>query len=161
MSKFSSLLFQWTAETVAVGKGGEAYLPVEGGDILASSLAAPGSLSLLARMGGRPIGVVMHPDGYLVVCDAVKGLLAVDLPSGTVRLLTNRVTEGNLSQVLQGLFGGVRYAAGAMWLLHWPAHSVGAAGGQAGRQSSPDRSVSGQVGRQEGSKWQAAEEQAS
>ncbi|GAB4822746.1 hypothetical protein N2152v2_009792 [Parachlorella kessleri] len=86
------------AETVAVSPNGAVFLPVEGGSILASSLEDPSQLSLLARTGGRAIGLVMHPDGYLVVCDAARGLLAVDLPSGIVRLLTNQVTEGNLTQ---------------------------------------------------------------
>lgn len=45
----------------------------------------------IARTGGRPLGLEFHPDGSLIVCDAVLGLLSVDLTSGTVTPLVNRV----------------------------------------------------------------------
>ncbi len=44
----------------------------------------------IANTGGRPLGLEFHPDGYLVVADAFRGLLAVD-PDGTVRVLTDSV----------------------------------------------------------------------
>ncbi len=34
--------------------------------------------TLLANTGGRPLGVFIHPDGSVIVCDANRGLLKVD-----------------------------------------------------------------------------------
>ena len=34
--------------------------------------------ALLANTGGRPLGVFIHPDGSVIVCDANRGLLRVD-----------------------------------------------------------------------------------
>jgi sugar lactone lactonase YvrE len=33
--------------------------------------------TLIANTGGRPLGVSIHPDGSVIVCDAVKGLLKI------------------------------------------------------------------------------------
>lgn len=41
----------------------------------------------VAHTGGRPLGIEEHPDGRLVVCDAVRGLLAVDPRTGGVEVL--------------------------------------------------------------------------
>lgn len=51
---------------------GRAFLPTEGGDLLASRVDTPTQLARLARLGGRPIGLAMHQDGYLVVADLTK-----------------------------------------------------------------------------------------
>ncbi|PRW32509.1 strictosidine synthase [Chlorella sorokiniana] len=40
--------------------------------------------------------MVLHPDGYLVVCDMTKGLLAVDPASGAVQLLPGRLANASL-----------------------------------------------------------------
>ncbi|WP_424184721.1 SMP-30/gluconolactonase/LRE family protein [Actinokineospora sp. G85] len=37
-----------------------------------------GAPRTIADTGGRPLGVERHPDGRLVVCDATRGLLALD-----------------------------------------------------------------------------------
>ncbi|MFC7546709.1 SMP-30/gluconolactonase/LRE family protein [Plantactinospora sp. GCM10030261] len=42
---------------------------------------------LLADTGGRPLGIELHPDGALIVCDAERGLLRVT-PDGAVKELT-------------------------------------------------------------------------
>ena len=42
--------------------------------------------TLVANTGGRPLGVSVHADGSVIVCDAKKGLLRVDA-SGTVSVL--------------------------------------------------------------------------
>lgn len=44
-------------------------------------------IEVVADTGGRPLGLENHPDGRVVVCDAEKGLLAVDVASGTVETL--------------------------------------------------------------------------
>eukprot|EP00002_Diphylleia_rotans_P012373 TRINITY_DN2420_c0_g1_i1.p1 TRINITY_DN2420_c0_g1~~TRINITY_DN2420_c0_g1_i1.p1 ORF type:complete len:390 (-),score=64.45 TRINITY_DN2420_c0_g1_i1:437-1606(-) len=44
---------------------------------------------------GRPLGLQYHPDGYLVVADAVRGLLKVNDDS-SVEILTNRDKNGRV-----------------------------------------------------------------
>ncbi|MFJ8825159.1 SMP-30/gluconolactonase/LRE family protein [Streptomyces sp. NPDC102467] len=41
----------------------------------------------VARTGGRPLGMTMRADGTLLVCDAERGLLSVDLTTRAVRVL--------------------------------------------------------------------------
>jgi sugar lactone lactonase YvrE len=41
-------------------------------------------VDLVARTGGRPLGLELHPDGRLLVCDARRGVLLVDVASGSV-----------------------------------------------------------------------------
>ncbi len=36
-----------------------------------------GGYALIANTGGRPLGVFIHPDGSVIVCDALKGLLRI------------------------------------------------------------------------------------
>src|SRR5665811_140866 len=43
--------------------------------------------SLIADTGGRPLGIEHYPDGGLIVCDAYKGLLHVDVASGAITTL--------------------------------------------------------------------------
>jgi len=47
------------------------------------------------QTGGRPLGLEHLPDGRIAVCDALKGLLAVDLATGAVDVLAD--TEGGES----------------------------------------------------------------
>lgn len=44
-------------------------------------------LTVLAQTGGRPLGIARHPDGRLIIADAIKGLLALDA-QGHLRSLT-------------------------------------------------------------------------
>src|SRR5436305_1182212 len=46
-----------------------------------------GLVENIADTGGRPLGVELLPDGRLLVCDAERGLLAVD-PGGVEELTT-------------------------------------------------------------------------
>ncbi|MFF8732376.1 SMP-30/gluconolactonase/LRE family protein [Streptomyces sp. NPDC015171] len=48
-------------------------------------------VEVLAETGGRPLGLELLPDGDLVVCDAVRGLLRVRTDDGTVRVLADKV----------------------------------------------------------------------
>ncbi|MGV9455893.1 SMP-30/gluconolactonase/LRE family protein [Streptomyces sp. NPDC003635] len=50
----------------------------------------------LARTGGRPLGLELLPDDALLVCDAERGLLRVDLADGTVRVLADSVAGERL-----------------------------------------------------------------
>jgi len=45
------------------------------------------SLVIRGKTGGRPLGLDHLPDGRVVICDTVKGLLAFDLASGAVEIL--------------------------------------------------------------------------
>lgn len=45
------------------------------------------SMKVLAQTGGRPLGLAKHPDGRLIIADAIKGLLALR-PDGTLETLT-------------------------------------------------------------------------
>ncbi|MEU7559536.1 SMP-30/gluconolactonase/LRE family protein [Streptomyces eurythermus] len=51
---------------------------------------------VLARTGGRPLGLELLPDGDLVVCDAERGLLRVGTDDGTVRVLADSVAGERL-----------------------------------------------------------------
>ncbi|MGW4564970.1 SMP-30/gluconolactonase/LRE family protein [Streptomyces sp. NPDC004561] len=44
---------------------------------------------VVAETGGRPLGLELLPDGGLLVCDAERGLLRVDLGDGAVRVLAD------------------------------------------------------------------------
>lgn len=56
----------------------------------------------LAETGGRPLGLELLPDGALLVCDAERGLLRVDLADGTARVLADSVAGEGL-QCANGL----------------------------------------------------------
>lgn len=45
------------------------------------------SMKVLAQTGGRPLGLARHPDGRLIIADAIKGLLALS-PDGKLETLT-------------------------------------------------------------------------
>jgi sugar lactone lactonase YvrE len=47
-----------------------------------------GRVERIADTGGRPLGIELLPDGRLLVCDARRGLLAVDPEGGSVETLT-------------------------------------------------------------------------
>ena len=50
-----------------------------------------GTVSMVADTGGRPLGIEFHPDGDLIVCDAVRGLLRVAPRDGTVSVLVGDI----------------------------------------------------------------------
>ncbi|WP_047337200.1 SMP-30/gluconolactonase/LRE family protein [Pseudomonas protegens] len=47
------------------------------GRVIQSSLDGS-ALKVLVNTGGRPLGLARHPDGRLIIADAIKGLLALD-----------------------------------------------------------------------------------
>src|SRR2546429_4666237 len=47
-----------------------------------------GRVERIADTGGRPLGIELLPDGRLLVCDAPRGLLAVDPQGGAGGTLT-------------------------------------------------------------------------
>lgn len=50
----------------------------------------------LAHTGGRPLGLELLSEDALLVCDAARGLLRVDLTDGTVRVLVDSVAGERL-----------------------------------------------------------------
>jgi sugar lactone lactonase YvrE len=50
-----------------------------------------GRVDTVAHTGGRPLGLELLPDGRLLVCDARRGVLAVDLRTGGVDSLVETV----------------------------------------------------------------------
>ncbi|MEU0335888.1 SMP-30/gluconolactonase/LRE family protein [Streptomyces sp. NPDC006193] len=53
-------------------------------------------VEVLARTGGRPLGLELLPDGDLLVCDAIRGLLRVGTDDGSVRVLADSVAGERL-----------------------------------------------------------------
>ncbi|MGW1724226.1 SMP-30/gluconolactonase/LRE family protein [Streptomyces sp. NPDC002306] len=95
-------------EDVVADARGRVLTGVEDGRILRlDGLAGPGpaKVEVLAETGGRPLGLELLPDGSLLVCDAERGLLRVDLDDGTVRILADSVAGERLrfcSNVVSG-----------------------------------------------------------
>lgn len=77
-------------EDVLVDDAGRVLTGVADGRILR---LAPDNrlLEVLADTGGRPLGLEWLPDGGLLVCDARRGLLRVDLDTGMVDTLVSEV----------------------------------------------------------------------
>jgi sugar lactone lactonase YvrE len=76
-------------EDVVVDGAGRVVTGVDDGRLL--RIGAGGRVEPLADTGGRPLGVELLGDGRLLVCDARRGLLAVDAESGAVEVLVDRV----------------------------------------------------------------------
>jgi sugar lactone lactonase YvrE len=64
-------------EDVAFDDAGRLYTGTADGTIARVSLLNE-AVDEFARTGGRPLGLMFDPQGRLVVCDAAKGLLAID-----------------------------------------------------------------------------------
>jgi sugar lactone lactonase YvrE len=48
-------------------------------------------MDLVGNTGGRPLGIELLPDGRLLVCDAHRGLLALEAGTGRIEVLTGLV----------------------------------------------------------------------
>jgi sugar lactone lactonase YvrE len=78
------------AEDVAVDADGAVYTGTSEGYLL--RISADGrSIERVAQTGGRPLGIEVHPEGWLVVCDAHRGLLRVDPASGDITELVTAI----------------------------------------------------------------------
>ena len=75
------------AEDVVVGPDGAVYTGTEDGVV--HRVDPDGRVARVADTGGRPLGIELLPDGRLLVCDARRGLLAVDPASGATESLTD------------------------------------------------------------------------
>ncbi|HEX4844534.1 MAG TPA: SMP-30/gluconolactonase/LRE family protein [Limnobacter sp.] len=87
-------------ESFAIGPDGAAYTGLSNGDIVRiepAALSVPNAqaslpMQVLGSTGGRPLGLVFHPDGFLVVADALLGLVSFTL-QGDVKVLST-ASEG-------------------------------------------------------------------
>lgn len=71
------------------GAAGDLLTGCEDGSLV--HLSADGTQQkTVTNTGGRPLGLDLMPDRRIVVCDSVKGLLAVDPDSGDTEVLTDR-----------------------------------------------------------------------
>ncbi|MPY31343.1 SMP-30/gluconolactonase/LRE family protein [Streptomyces adustus] len=102
-------------EDVVVDPRGRVLTGVEDGRILrldGLTGQEPARVEVLAETGGRPLGLELLPDGALLVCDAERGLLTVDLDAGTVHVLADSVAGERLrfaSNVVAGPDGTVYF----------------------------------------------------
>ncbi|MDP9094878.1 MAG: SMP-30/gluconolactonase/LRE family protein [Actinomycetota bacterium] len=77
-------------EDVAIDGRGRILAGLADGRIV--RLAPDGSgAQTVADTGGRPLGLEFDLDGQLLVCDSHRGLLCVDVESGSVRTLADRI----------------------------------------------------------------------
>jgi sugar lactone lactonase YvrE len=71
------------AEDVVISVEGDVYTGTEDGSVF--RVAADGStVHRVGNTGGRPLGLELLPDGRLLVCDARRGLLALDPGTGEI-----------------------------------------------------------------------------
>lgn len=73
-------------EDVLVGPDGRVFTGVEDGRIIAVTRDGRATW-VVADTEGRPLGLEWHPDGWMVVCDASRGLLRLDPETGRVEEL--------------------------------------------------------------------------
>jgi sugar lactone lactonase YvrE len=77
-------------EDVAVAADGTVYTGTSEGYLLRISPDGR-TIERLAQTGGRPLGIEVHPEGWLVVCDAHRGLLRVDTADGEITELVTSI----------------------------------------------------------------------
>jgi sugar lactone lactonase YvrE len=76
-------------EDVVVDEAGQVVTGVDDGRVL--RVGPDGRVEVVADTGGRPLGIELLGDGRLLVCDARRGLLAVDPAASAVEVLVDRV----------------------------------------------------------------------
>ena len=64
---------------------------LEDGRIIRTSLDG-NSLKVIANTGGRPLGLTRHPDGRLIVADAIRGLISVS-NDGDIKVLSTKAGD--------------------------------------------------------------------
>lgn len=82
-------------EDVAIDSAGHLFTGTADGRILRVDPDGE-HLQVVADTAGRPLGIEIHPDGWLVVCDAHRGLLRVDPHTATVTPLVTGVAGESL-----------------------------------------------------------------
>jgi sugar lactone lactonase YvrE len=79
-------------EDIVADSSGRLLYGVTDGRILRFD-PATGKEEHVGETNGRPLGLEMLADGRLLVCDARKGLVRIDLASGATEVLTDRVHD--------------------------------------------------------------------
>ncbi|GMH38773.1 hypothetical protein BSKO_06657 [Bryopsis sp. KO-2023] len=94
-------------ETVAVSEDGKTvYLPDKFGNLIQGKVVDDGDSGLEIKVdpvqpvltflgAGRPLGAMVDRNGDVIVCDSVKGLLKVEVSSGRIEILANRVSDNS------------------------------------------------------------------
>lgn len=85
------------AEDVLVGEDGRVWTGTADGGLHVHD-PGDGSVTTVANTGGRPLGLEWLPDGRVLVCDAGRGLLAVDPAGRSVEVLATEA-EGRRLRV--------------------------------------------------------------
>ncbi len=78
-------------EGLAIDQGGFIYTGTRDGNIYRidpHKESGSGGIIKIGNTGGRPLGIVIYPNGRLIIADMTRGLLAMDL-QGNVEILTN------------------------------------------------------------------------
>ncbi|MDZ7600213.1 MAG: SMP-30/gluconolactonase/LRE family protein [Hoeflea sp.] len=83
-------------EDVILDRDGNLYCGNRDGRILKLSGPDHSDISVVAKIGGRPLGLAFDPEGRIVACVAGMGLLRVTL-DGVVELLTDQTGRSLLS----------------------------------------------------------------
>lgn len=102
-------------EDVVVDAEGRVLAGLADGRIVRLTLSDEGRLDhyeVVARTGGRPLGLEVTAGGALLVCDARRGLLRVDPADGSVRVLADHVAGVPLrfpSNVVEAADGSVYF----------------------------------------------------
>ena len=76
-------------EDIAFDRKGNGYSGLANGDIIKFSSTQPFDSEVIHNTQGRPLGLRFHQDGKLIIADAIKGLLEVDLSTKTQRVLAD------------------------------------------------------------------------
>jgi len=111
-------------EDVVVDGAGRVVTGVDDGRLL--RIDPDGRVEVVADTGGRPLGVELLGDGRLLVCDARRGLLAVDPETGAVEVLVDRVAGEPLrfcNNAAVAADGTVYFSDSSrrFWIDHWRA----------------------------------------
>jgi sugar lactone lactonase YvrE len=86
------------AEDVVVGPDGSVYTGTEDG-VVHRIDPVEGRVTTVVNTGGRPLGIELLGSDKLLVCDAYRGLLTVDLASGDIETLAADMTFCNNAAV--------------------------------------------------------------
>ncbi|KZF12602.1 hypothetical protein A2J03_17620 [Rhodococcus sp. EPR-157] len=100
-------------EDVRLDSRGRVLTGLEDGRILRVTIDdTTHAVKTLAHTGGRPLGITVVDDATLLVCDAERGVLRVDLDTGAVEVLVDRLDGEPItfaSNIVQGRSGNIYF----------------------------------------------------
>ncbi|MFF0487713.1 SMP-30/gluconolactonase/LRE family protein [Nocardia sp. NPDC004068] len=77
-------------EDVVVAPDGRVLCGVDDGSLLAVD-PTDGTVERIGHTGGRPLGLHANPDGSVLICDSVRGLLRLAEPNAEVEVLVGEI----------------------------------------------------------------------